>query len=79
MLMVLDLVSDAVVVAAGRVKTWRSSEAESNRPWDSGPKPSGADAGAAGPGRHFVGILGCGPRSRGQDGHMVPYPQTYFL
>lgn len=78
-LMVLDLVSDAVLVAAGRVKTWRSSEDESNPPWDPGPKASGADAGAAGPGRHFVGILGCGPRSRGQDGHMTPYPQTCFL
>ena len=77
--MVLDLVTVAEVGAAGRVKTWRSSEAKSNPPWDSGLKPSGADAGAAGPSRHFLGILGCVPRSRGQDGHMIPYPQTYFL
>lgn len=74
MLLVLDLVSEAVVVAAGTV-TYSSFRAKFNPPQGSGLKPSGGVGGAAGHSRHFIGIHGSRARSGGQDGHMIPYPQ----
>lgn len=77
-LMVLDLVSDAVVVAAGTA-TYRSCEAKFNPHWGSSLQPSGGVTGAAGHSRHFLGILGSRPRSGSQDGHMIPCPQPPCL
>lgn len=78
-LMVLDLVSDAMVVAAG-TENYSSSGNNFNPPWESSPKPFGGVRGAAVHSRHFIGIHGSRARSRGQDGHMIPYPQRrYFL
>lgn len=73
-LLVLDLVSDAVFVAAGSA-TFSSSGARFNPPWGSGLKSSGGVRGAAGHSRHFIGIHGSRARSGGQGGHMIPYPQ----
>ena len=73
-LLVLDFVSDAVVVAAGTA-TYSSSGAKFNPPWGSGLKSSGGVGGVAGHSRHFIGIHGSRARSGGQGGHMIPYPQ----
>ena len=72
-LLVLDLVSDAVVVAAGTA-TCRSSGAKFNPTWGSGLKSSGGVGEVAGHSRHFIGIHGSRARSGGQGGHMIPYP-----
>lgn len=72
-LLVLDLVSDAMVVAAGTA-TRRSSGARFNRLRGSGLKSSGGVGGAAGHSRHFIAIHGSRTRSGGPGGHMIPYP-----
>lgn len=73
-LLVLVLVGEAMVVAAGTA-THNSFGAKFHPPQGSGLKPSGGVGGAAGHSRHFIGIHGSRARSGGQDGHMIPYPQ----
>lgn len=73
-LLVLDLVIEAVVVAAGTA-TYSSFGAKFDPPWGSGLKPSEGVRGPAGNSRHFIGIHGSRARSGCQDGHMIPYPQ----
>ena len=72
-LLVLDLVSDAMVVAAGTA-TYRSSGAKFNATWCSGLKSRGGVGEGAGHSRHFIGIHGSRARSGGQGGHTIPYP-----
>lgn len=72
-LLVLDLVSDAMVVAAGTA-THRSSGAKFNRLWGSSLKSSGGVREAAGHSRHLIAIHGSRTRSGGQGGHTIPYP-----
>lgn len=78
-LLVLDLVSNAVVVAAGTA-TYGSSGTKFNPPWGSSLESSGGVEGAAGHSRHFIGIHGSRARSGGQDGQPHdPLPPTYFI
>lgn len=73
-LLVLGLVTEAMVVAAGTA-TYSSFGAKFDPPWGSGLKASGGVGVAAGHSRHFIGIHGSRARSGCQDGHMIPYPQ----
>lgn len=77
-LVVLDLVSGAVVVAAGTA-IYGSSGAKFNPPWGSGVEPSAGVSGAGGHSRLFTGIHSSRAGNGGQDGHIIPRPQTYFL
>lgn len=81
---VLDLVSEAVVVAAD-TETYSSSGAKFHLPWHFAVKPrAGAGAGArAGARAGHSGLLpfgvhGSRARSRGQHGCMIPCPQHTF-
>jgi len=65
-LLVLDLVSDAMVVAAGTA-TYRSSGAKFNATWGSGLKSRGGVGEAGGHTRHFIGIHGSRARSGGKE------------
>lgn len=73
-ILVLDLVSEAVVVAAGTA-THSSCGAKFNPPRGSSLKPNRGVGGAAGHSRHFIGIHRPRARSGGQDGHICdPLP-----
>lgn len=72
-LLILDLVSDSVVVAVGTV-SYSSSGAKVSPAWGCSLTPSGGVGGAKGHSRHFIGIHGSRARSGGHNGHMIPYP-----
>lgn len=77
-LVVLDLVRGAVVVAAGAA-IYGSSGPKLNPPWGCGVQPSAGVRGAAGHGRQFTGVHSSRAGNGGQDGRGTPRPQTYFL
>lgn len=77
-LVVLDLVRGAVVVAAGTAIDG-SSGAKFNPPRGCGVKPSAGVRGAAGHSRQFTGVHSSRAGNGGQDGRATPRPQTYCL